>query len=84
LTEGRLVGRGWADTSFPGALLDSSSTLETTFDRAEFADPRRFFRCRELVIDPLKRETGDDLGRTDQLRCGAVCSWRHGEDDAET
>jgi hypothetical protein len=64
LTEGRLVGCECTDTGFRDALFEEASATDSTFDRAEFAGAKRFFLCREIVVELLKRELGDDLERT--------------------
>ena len=59
----RLIDSTCTDASFRGATLDDANTSGSRFARAMFEGARRFSRCREIVVEILSREIGDDLER---------------------
>lgn len=63
-----LSGIRLIDSTCTGAWFQQSNwadanTSGTRFVRAEFEGAQRFFACREIVVEILGREVGDDLER---------------------
>jgi hypothetical protein len=51
------------DSSFRGALLEGAMAVGSTFARADLDQARRFSTCREMIVEVLRREIGDDVER---------------------
>jgi fluoroquinolone resistance protein len=70
LVQARLDAADLTDTKFlhcqaegvslRGALLAGAITPGSSFEDADLTDARRFTRCRELVVEVLRREAGND------------------------
>ncbi len=63
LTWLRLIDCNCAGASFEGAEFDHANTANSRFTGAHFERARRFFRCREIVMEILSREINGDLER---------------------
>lgn len=59
----RLIDCTCSGASFCGTAWGDANTSGSRFVRAQFEDARRFSRCREIVVELLSREVGDDLER---------------------
>jgi uncharacterized protein YjbI with pentapeptide repeats len=63
LTWLRLIDGNCAEASFQGAEFDHANTAHSRFTGAHFERARRFFRCREIIVEILSREINGDLER---------------------
>jgi uncharacterized protein YjbI with pentapeptide repeats len=59
----RLIDCTCTEATFRGTTFNEANTAGSRFARAQFAGARQFFRCREIVVEILSREIGDDLER---------------------
>ena len=51
------------DARFCGALIDRVNATGTDLDGADFSGARQFCTCREVIVELMRREMGDDLTR---------------------
>jgi uncharacterized protein YjbI with pentapeptide repeats len=63
LTLLRLIDCNCAGASFRGADFARANTAYSRFTDAHFEGAKRFSRCREIVVEILAREIGDDTAR---------------------
>jgi uncharacterized protein YjbI with pentapeptide repeats len=79
LTRASMTDCTCADVAFRRTLLDRVNTGGSTFPRADFTAARRFYFCREIVVEVIRRETGDDAEWARLLGAALVLRWGYVE-----
>jgi uncharacterized protein YjbI with pentapeptide repeats len=78
LTDGSLAYSVCEAASFQGTILENTETVGAQFARADFAGSFRFFRCREIVVELLRREAGNDFEMLKLVGAAQTSKWCYG------
>jgi hypothetical protein len=72
LSRSKLIYSNCSDTNFRNARFMWANTIGSTFEGADFSGAKKFFLCREILVEILKREMGNDFERVKLVGAIAV------------